>query len=55
MNDLLVNFIGAVIFSIIRYFYVKTRVKGRIARLFIPRLKEKNADFLAQAEEEEKG
>lgn len=55
MNDLLVNFVGAILFSTIGYFYVKTRGKGRFARLFIPRLKEKNADFLAQAEEEEKG
>lgn len=54
MNDLLVNFIGAVIFSVIGFFYVKTRGKGRFARLFIPRLKEKSADFLAQAEAEEK-
>lgn len=44
-----------ILFSIIGYFYVKTRGKGRFTRLFIPRLKEKNADFLAQAEEEKKG
>ena len=31
MKDLMVNFIGAVIFSIIGFFYVKTRGKGRIA------------------------
>ena len=36
MMDLFVNFIGAVIFSIIGYFYVKTQGKGRIARMFIP-------------------
>ena len=36
MMDLFVNFIGAVIFSIIGYFYVKTKGKGRIARMFIP-------------------
>lgn len=39
MKDLFVNFIGAVVFSIIGYFYIKTRGKGRIARLFIPQLK----------------
>lgn len=36
MMDLFVNFIGAVIFSVIGYFYVKSQGKGRIARHFIP-------------------
>lgn len=38
MKDLLVNFVGAVIFSIIGFIYVKGRDKGRgvIARQFIP-------------------
>lgn len=36
MKDLLVNFIGAVVFSIIGYFYVKTRGKGKFAKHFIP-------------------
>lgn len=36
MMDLLVNFVGAVMFSFIGYFYVKTKGKGRIAKLFIP-------------------
>ena len=36
MKDLFVNFIGAVVFSFIGYFYVKHRGKGRIARQFIP-------------------
>jgi len=52
MKDLLVNFIGAVVFSVIGYFYIKNRGKGRFARRFIPRLKSKDADFLEQAEEE---
>lgn len=38
MQDLLVNFIGAVVFSVVGYFYVKTRGKGRFARRFIPRV-----------------
>ena len=43
MKDLFVNFIGAVIFSIIGYFYVKTRGKGEFAKRFIPKvLKEDN-------------
>ena len=36
MKDLFVNFIGAVIFSVIGYFYVKHRGKGIIAPNFIP-------------------
>ncbi len=44
MKDLLVNFIGAVIFSIIGFFYVKTRGKGKFAKLFIPKLKGEKQD-----------
>lgn len=40
MKDMFVNFIGAVVFSIIGYFYVKTRGRGKIAKLFIPKLQE---------------
>ena len=45
MKDLVVNFVGAVVFSFIGYFYVKGRGKGRFARRFIPRV-------LSGAEEE---
>ena len=38
MKDLFVNFIGAVVFSIIGYFYVKSRGRGRFARRFIPQV-----------------
>ena len=38
MKDLFVNFIGAVVFSIIGYFYVKSRGEGRFARRFIPQV-----------------
>ncbi|NTV79114.1 MAG: hypothetical protein HGA25_08270, partial [Clostridiales bacterium] len=41
MKDLIVNFIGAIVFSIIGYYYVKHRGKGGIARRFIPRLKKR--------------
>lgn len=40
MKDLMVNFIGALVFSIIGYFFVKEKGEGRIARQFIPRLEE---------------
>lgn len=36
MKDLFVNFIGAVAFSVIGFFFVKGRGKGRFARRFIP-------------------
>jgi len=38
MSDLLVNFVGAVNFSVIGYFYVKSRGKGKLAKQFIPQL-----------------
>ena len=40
MEDLFVNFIGALCFSFIGYFYLKQRGKGRFARQFIPVIKE---------------
>jgi len=38
MKDLIVNFIGATVFSVIGFFYVKTKGKGRFAARFIPRV-----------------
>ena len=38
MKDLFVNFIGAVVFSILGFIYVKTRGKGKIASSFIPQV-----------------
>ena len=40
MEDLFVNFIGAVIFSVIGYFYIKHRGKGKLAQALIPTLSE---------------
>ena len=40
MKDLFVNFIGAVVFSCIGYFYLIGRGKGRFARRFIPQVLE---------------
>lgn len=37
MEDLLVNFMGALVFSVIGYFHVKTRGGSRFARRFIPK------------------
>ncbi len=39
MKDMIVNFIGAVCFSIIGYFYVKNRGKGKFASAFIPKVR----------------
>ena len=38
MKDLFVNFIGAVVFSFIGFFYVKEKGKGKVANRFIPRV-----------------
>lgn len=38
MKDLLVNLVGAVVFSILGYFYVKNKGKGKIAKMFIPQV-----------------
>ena len=38
MKDLLVNMIGAIVFSIIGYFYVKQQGKGKLALQFIPQV-----------------
>lgn len=50
MQDLIVNFIGAVIFSVIGFFYVKNRGRGGVAGRFIPRRK---ADGLSADQEPE--
>ena len=39
MKELMVNFVGAVVFSIFGFIYVKQRGKGVVARSFIPVLK----------------
>lgn len=36
IKDLFVNFIGAVVFSIVGFFYIKQRGKGKLASQFIP-------------------
>ena len=41
MKDLLVNFIGAFVFSILGLFYIKNRNKYKFAENFIPKLRRK--------------
>lgn len=45
MNDLIVNFIGAFVFSFFGYIYVKERGKGHFVNLFIPHRKDRKHDF----------
>lgn len=52
MKDLFVNFIGAVVFSILGFFYVKGRGKGNFASRFIPRVLRRPA---AKAETAQQG
>ncbi len=55
MNDLFVNFIGATIFSVIGFFYIKYRGKGRagrIARHFIPTLQEETPNVPSEPTQE---
>lgn len=47
MQDLLVNFIGALIFSILGFFYVKNKNKDSVIVKLIPRKKEKDKDYLS--------
>ena len=48
MADLFVNFIGAVVFSTIGYFYIKHRGKGKLAKAFIPTIAEEKPDTAAE-------
>lgn len=43
MKDLMVNFIGAFVFCIIGYFFVKRKGEGRLARQFIPQFCEEES------------
>lgn len=51
MEDLAVNFIGAFVFSVIGYFYVKSRGKGRFASRFIPKVLDGKTDGAEPKEE----
>ena len=48
MQDLFVNFIGAVLFSFIGFFYVKNRGKGKFAPRFIPTVVEDGENSTAE-------
>ena len=44
MKDLIVNFVGAVVFSVIGFFYIKNRGKGSFAKRFIPSISAKSTE-----------
>jgi hypothetical protein len=46
MEDLLVNFVGALIFSVLGFFYYKSKGKGWLASRFIPRKKDTDKNYL---------
>lgn len=50
MKDLLVNFVGALVFSFIGFFYVKHKGKGKVANRFIPQV-----DYSQESEEKKEG
>lgn len=45
MHDLIVNFVGALIFSIIGYFYANDKDEKSVVRRLVPRRKSKERDF----------
>lgn len=47
MKDLFVNFIGAIVFSVIGFFYARGRGKRSMISLFVPRRKSRNKDYLS--------
>ncbi len=55
MKDLFINFIGAVAFSIIGYFYVKHKGKGKIASSLIPQVEMRDEKKDDPPEKEESG
>lgn len=42
IKDLIVNCLGAVVFSAIGYFYIQNREASRVAKHFVPKVKEEN-------------
>ena len=55
MEDLIVNFIGAFLFSVIGFFYVKNRGRGRLVGRFVPRRKKADRDFLGSQRKTQRG
>lgn len=47
MQDLFVNFIGALVFSVLGYFFVKNKNDDSVVVKLIPHKKDKDKDYLA--------
>lgn len=45
MKDLIVNFVGAIVFSVIGYFYAKSKGRGQVAKKFMPSKKSPDQDY----------
>ncbi len=54
MNDLIVNFIGAFIFSVFGYVYIKNKGKGNFVKRFIPHKRDKMKDYMQLIKKERK-
>ena len=52
MEDLIVNFIGATVFSILGFLYIKNPNKSKLVKRFIHTPKDKNKDYLKIVNEE---
>ena len=53
MGDLIVNFIGAAVFSVLAYVYVKTRGKRTVVSKFVLKKKDEDKDYLKIAQDHE--
>ena len=51
MKDLIVNFIGAVVFSIIGILYLRNRGKGKLAASLIPQVRSKQKEELSSKDQ----
>ena len=51
MKDLIVNFIGAVVFSIIGILYLRNRGKGKLAASLIPQVRSKQEEELSSKDQ----
>lgn len=52
MQDLIVNFIGAITFSILGFLFTKYKGKIEIVKRFVPTMKTKNKDYMTLVEKE---
>lgn len=53
MQDLIVNFIGAAVFSVLGYLYIRFKGKINLVKRFVPTKKSKEHDYLEQVIHEE--